>query len=287
VEIRVENLDYVYSPGTPLEITALRDVSFTLPCGKVLGILGGTGSGKTTLVRNLNGLLVPTRGKVFLGGREIGDYGPDLRRKVGVVFQRPERQIFEDTVFKDISFVLRRFSSISEADIAARVEGACRLVGLDLKDVAERPPAHLSESEKRKTAIAGILINEPRVLVLDEPAVGLDPLSVGELIRALQSIKEAGDRSLVIVSHDMEAFLTLTDLLMVLENGKVAAFGTPQEVCRALDNHPRLGSLLPDLAVFVNQLQQAGLSIPSDEYRIPDLAEALAAVTVRQGGGSS
>jgi len=275
LEIRVENIKYVYNPGTPLEMKALDDVGFVLTSGKVLGILGGTGSGKTTLVKTLNGLLKPTRGRVLLDGVDTNEYGPGLRRKVGIVFQRPERQLFESTVAKDISFALRRFPDLTEKEIQERVNAAADLVGLDVKSLADRSPMTLSDGEKRKAAIAGVLINEPDVLVLDEPAVGLDLPSIVDLVDLIHELSKSKGASVVIVSHDMEAFLPVLDLMMVLKEGQVAAFGSPAEVCERLGDDPAMRDLLPGIALLVHDLRKAGHSIPPAEVRIPALVNRL------------
>jgi energy-coupling factor transport system ATP-binding protein len=263
LEIRVDNLDYVYNPGTPLELKALDRVTFTLPHSQVLGILGGTGSGKTTLVKNLNGLLIPTEGRALLDGKDSQSYGALLRRKVGVVFQRPERQLFEQTVYRDI----------------------CKLVGLDLADVANRSPFALSDGQKRKVAIAGILVNRPETLVLDEPTVGLDPPSSRELVLLLQGLKTSGNRTIVIVSHNMGPFLPLLDRLLVLDQGRVAGFGSPAEVCDKLADDEVMRQLLPELALVVHDLRKAGCPIPQDEYRIPELLDQLTHFSPNIEGG--
>jgi len=286
MDIRVDRVSYVYNPGTPLEQEALRDISFVLPTGKVLGLIGGTGSGKTTLIRNLNGLLTPTSGSILLDGVEIRAYGPALRHKVGVVFQRPERQLFEDTVFHDISFVLRRFSLLSESTIRSAVERACNLVGLDIGEVGDRSPRALSDGERRKAAIAGILVNEPEVLVLDEPAVGLDPPSVFDLVSMIGSMKERGGTSFVIASHDMDPFLEILDLMMLLQEGHVAACGTPDEVCSELADDEKFRPWLPDLAVLVHDLRAAGYPIRPNEFRISDLVQQLTDIVQSPGGNS-
>lgn len=276
MEIRAENLGYTYNLGTALEMRAIEHVDFVLPRGSVLGILGGTGSGKTTLVKNLNGLLTPTEGRVVLDGRDIAAFGPGLRRKVGLVLQRPERQLFEETVLKDISFVLRRFSSLAETEILERVEAACRLLGLNLEEIGERSPFTLSEGEKRKAAIAGVLVNEPEVLILDEPAVGLDPPSLKDLLSLMETISASRDRTTIIVSHDMEPFLTLLDFMMVLDQGSVAAFGPPAAVCASLETEPSLRDYLPPLALLIQDLRRAGFELQADRYRVEDLADQLA-----------
>ena len=268
MEIRVENLDYIYNPGTPLELKALDQVTFTLPHSKVLGVIGGTGSGKTTLVKNLNGLLTPTKGRVLLDGKDSQSYGAGLRRKVGVVFQRPERQLFEQTVYRDISFALTRLPGMEEAEVRERVEDACKLVGLDLADIANRSPFALSDGQKRKVAIAGILVNRPETLVLDEPTVGLDPPSSRELVLFLHGLKTSGNRTIVIVSHNMGPFLFLLDRLLVLDRGRVAGFGSPAEIREKLADDAAIRELLPELTLVVHDLRKAGCPIQQDEYRI-------------------
>jgi len=275
LEIRVENLEYVYNPGTSLEVKALQDVTFTLPHSKVLGIIGGTGSGKTTLVKNLNGLLTPTRGKIFIDGKDYRSYGPSLRRKVGVVFQQPERQLFEETVYKDISFALTRLPGMREAVVRDRVEYACKLIGLDLRSIADHAPLTLSDGQKRKVAIAGILVNQPEALVLDEPAVGLDPPSLAELILFLQNLKVSGDRTIVIVSHDMDPFLEILDFMLVLDRGRVAAFNSPEQVCDVLGDDEVLREFLPELALLAHDLRKAGHPIPPNQFRITNLLGGL------------
>ena len=283
MEIRVENLDYIYNPGTPLEFKALEQVTFGVPHSKVLGIIGATGSGKTTLIKNLNGLLIPTKGKVLLDGKDTDSYGAFLRRKVGVVFQRPERQLFESTVYRDISFALTRFPGMGAEEISDRVEEACKFVGLDLKAIADRSPLALSDGQKRKTAIAGILVNRPEIFILDEPAVGLDPPSLKELVFFLQRLKILGNRTILIVSHDMDPFLDLLDYMLVLNRGRVAAFGSPAEVCELLDDDPIMREFLPELALFVHDLRKTGCAVARDEYRIPELLHQLTDLCSNEG----
>ncbi len=270
LEIRVQDLEYIYSPGTPLEVVALEGVSFVLPRSSMLGVLGGTGSGKTTLVKNLNGLLLPTKGSVLVDGKDTASYGPALRREVGVVFQRPERHLFEETVYRDISFVLRRTSDVRADHIRQKAEEACGIVGLNLSEIGDRSPITLADGQKRKVAIAGTLVNDPRVLVLDEPAVGLDPPSLADIVGMLRKMKNSGDRSIVIVSHDMEPFLPLLDLMLVLHQGRVWAFGSLGEVCGALSQDPVMRDFLPEQALMANCMRKAGCSLSPDEFGLQE-----------------
>jgi energy-coupling factor transport system ATP-binding protein len=275
MEIQVENLEYTYGAGTSMARTALKNVQFRVPTGKILGVLGGTGSGKTTLIKNLNGLLFPTRGTVLVGGRTTLSWGPELRRRVGVVFQRPERQLFAETVYADVSFVLHRFSNFSQAEIRQRVEWACEVSGLDLQRIERQNPRNLSDGEKRKAALAGVLVNEPEVLILDEPAVGLDPPSIADLVRTIEAYVATGPRSVVIVSHDMEPFFPLLDLLLVLHEGRRRDFGQPCEVCARLIADRDLRGFVPGIAVAVLRLRADGYPIPCDDFRVSTLAELL------------
>ncbi len=253
----------------------MEGISFSLQHGETLGIVGGTGSGKTTLIKNLNGLLSPTAGKVRVDGIDIRDYGPGLSKRIGVVFQRPERQLFEETVFKDISFVLRRFTDLPDDQIHERVRAACDAVALDPDEVTDRAPTALTDGQRRKVAIAAILINEPEVLILDEPVVGLDPPSMNELVRLIERLTASGERSLIIVAHDMEVFLPVLDRLMVLNQGRMAALGSIADVCDKVGDDPVVREILPPLAVLVHDLRKAGVPLDRNEFRVSVLAERL------------
>ena len=274
--LEVKDLEYVYNAGTPLALRAVAGVSFTLNPGEFLGILGGTGSGKTTLIKNLNGLLTPTAGRVLADGTDIVDFGPGLRKRIGVVFQRPERQLFEETVYQDISFVLRRFTDLPDEEIRQRVRAACEAVALDPEEVADRAPAELTDGQRRKAAIAAILVNEPEILILDEPLVGLDPPSMSDLAALLGRMKQSGEKSLIVVSHDMEVFLPLVDRLMVLNEGRMVGFGSTADICDEAGDDSALRDLLPPLAVLVRDLRKAGVPLDRNEFRVTVLAERLA-----------
>lgn len=256
-------------------------MSFFLPSGSCLGVLGRAGSGKTTLVKTLNGLLRPTSGRISIGGVDSGDYGPELARRVGVAFQMAERQLFEETVFRDIAFALTTVADLGDEEIHERVAASCRALGLDLDLLGDRSPLALSDGEKRKVAIAGVLVNDPAVLVLDEPAAGLDPLSLDDLMRVLENIKRTESRGLVVVSHDMDPFLSLLDYMLVLDKGRAVAFGTPGEACAALGQDPDMREMLPRLALLVHDLREAGKSLKEGRYGVDELADALA----REMGG--
>lgn len=276
MRVRADSVAFTYNPGTPLEVSALADVSFTLPSGSALGIVGGTGSGKTTLIKLLNGLLRPTSGAVYLDEREIGSYGEEIRRRIGVVFQRPERQLFGETIFGDVSFVLRRFSDLSKKEIRERVAASCRRVGLDLDAVGDLSPLRVSDGIKRKASLAAVLVNDPKVFVLDEPAVGLDVPSVADLVKTLSAMKTHEQRSIVIVSHDMGPFLDVVDALLVLDRGRVLGFGPTEEICEHLEDGPRARSHLPEQVLLAENLRKAGHALPKAGLSIGGLADLLA-----------
>lgn len=281
MEIVIEDLDYIYNPGTPLEVQALRNISLRIHSGTVLGILGVAASGKTTLLKILNGLLTPTAGRVLIAGRDIQTFKAGLRRKVGLVFQQPEKQIFEKTVFRDISFVLRLFSTLPDDIIRDRVRHASELLGLDIETLAERSPWSLSKGEMRLTAIAGVLANQPEILILDEPTVGLGAESVTNLVTLIRRMKTEKRQTVVLVSHNMDPFLSVVDNLLVLDKGRLAAHGTPAEVCNTIGNDPNMRLLMPEIALLIHDLQKEGIPISTDNYSIPTLARRLVALMNR------
>lgn len=286
MRITVENVSYVYNDGTPLAVPALDGINCALDSGEVLGILGRTGSGKTTLIRLLGGLAAPTRGRVLADDMDMRRFVRERKLRVGVVFQRPERGLFEETVEREISYVLRHLSGGSPKEIDSKVAAACQWVGLDLERFRERSPLSLSDGLKRKVAIAAVLAGDPQLLILDEPAVGLDPPSTAELVEMLERMKSERRMSIVLVSHDMEAFLPLLDRMLVLADGRAAAFGTPAQVCEALGDDPAAQELLPDLARVVRDLRRAGVPLDPDEFRVPVLVERIMELARTQGGAS-
>jgi energy-coupling factor transport system ATP-binding protein len=282
VNLQVEGLSYIYNPGTPLERKALSDVAFSLPGGKTLGIVGATGSGKTTLVKNLNGLLVPSSGRVIVDGSDAASLGSELRRRVGLVFQRPERQLFGETVYEDITFVRNRSKETDAADLYGQVSDLCAYLGLNLEAIKDLSPLTLTDADKRKVAIAGVLINDPSIVIMDEPAVGLDPPSARDLVEFLKKIKSKG-KSIIIVSHDMEPFLRILDLMLILDDGRAKAFGAPHEVCDQIRDNALLRRIMPPLALLVYDLRRAGAEIPEGEYDVEIIMNKLRS-TVASGG---
>lgn len=266
MEIRVEGLKYVYSPKTPWKNCALNDISFVVPSFAVLGILGSTGSGKTTLLKNLNGLFEPTAGNIYLDGTDTKVLRSELPKIVGLIFQCPERQLFEKTVLEDIAFTFRIDQELSEEEIFERAKKACEDVGLDLNEIESHSSESLSEASRRKLAIACVLLNDPRIIIFDEPLAGMDPYSSLELVKMIARMKTQRKRTIIIVSHDMAPFMPSLDLMMALDRGSKKAFGSCRDVCEELLKDPKLSELLPPIVRFKDQLSRAGINIPKNEF---------------------
>ena len=275
-EIEVRQLTHVYMEGTPFEARALDAVSLGIRTGEFIGIIGHTGSGKSTLISHLNGLERSDPGVVFVNGMDLGQKDTDLiavRRAVGLVFQYPEYQLFEETVAKDVAFGPANLK-LPEDEIARRVEQALRLVGLDPAAISEKSPFELSGGQKRRVAIAGVLAMQPKTLILDEPAAGLDPAGRREMLELIRTIHDSGV-TVVMVSHSMDDVGRFCDRLFVLNKGKIAYTGTPAEVFVHDEALHDIGLDVPECAKLANRLREAGFSIPEGVYRQADVCEAI------------
>ena len=273
--IEVKNLTHIYMEGTPFEARALDSVSLSIRDGEFIGVIGHTGSGKSTLIAHLNALDRPEPGTVFVNGMDLGAKDADLakvRRTVGLVFQYPEYQLFEETVAKDIAFGPRNLK-LPEDEVQVRVRRAMEMVGL-AERYADRSPFDLSGGQKRRAAIAGVLAMEPSILILDEPAAGLDPVGRREMLDLVKRIHEAGT-TVVMVSHSMDDVGRLCDRLIVLEHGHVAFTGTPAEVFRHGDELRAIGLDVPECARLAAALREKGFSLPEDLYSYDDVRSAL------------
>lgn len=261
--VTVEKLTHVYHPGTSLERVALEEISLEIREGECLAIVGETGSGKTTLVQHLNGLLKPTRGWVRVEGIEPG--GPagsraEMRRQVGLIFQYPEHQLFEETVYDDISFVLRQHRAFSPGEIEEKVKKACLTVGLDYETFRRRSPFELSSGEMRRVALAGVLAQDPRILILDEPTAGLDGEGKKEILREIRELRTRG-KTIIVVSHQVEDFLGLIDRLAVLDQGRIFAAGPPAEVFALIRETKKFLFLVPPVYQLLAELKEEGWNI--------------------------
>lgn len=275
--IQVEHLTHTYMTDSPFAATALEDVSLTIEDGELIGLLGHTGSGKTTLVQHLNGLLKPTSGKVVVDGLDITEKDVSLlevRRRVGLVFQYPEYQLFEETVARDVAFGPRNLG-LSEQEVDERVRYALQEVGLVYEDIAERSPFELSGGQMRRVAIAGVLAMRPKTLILDEPTAGLDPAGRRSILGMIRELHAAGGLTVVMVSHNMDDISSLATRLVVMSRGKMVLTGTPREVFQHRELLSSIGLGIPQAAELTQQLIAEGYPLPADLYTPAEVAEAL------------
>jgi energy-coupling factor transport system ATP-binding protein len=285
--IRCEHLTYVYGRGTPLESTALTDVSLTIAEGEVVGLIGATGSGKSTLVQHFNALLKPTSGRVYLDDVDIHARKVDRRRvrqQIGLLFQYPEQQLFEETVFADVAFGPRNLD-LGEDEIRARVRHALELVGLSPDQFGPRSPFALSGGEMRRAAIAGVLAMEPRMLILDEPTAGLDPQGRREILDHIRRLHRERGLTIVLITHSMDAVARLCDRLLVLDHGRLVADGPPRAVFDDLTRLTALGLGFPQVTLLARRLRERGLPVRPDVLTIEEARDAiLDALAVRDRG---
>ena len=258
MSIVIEHLNYVYMQGGPYETKALDDVSLTIHDGEFVGLIGHTGSGKSTLVQHLNGLILPTSGKITVDGMDLADKNTDkraIRRRVGLVFQYPENQLFEETVAKDIAFGPKNLG-LEEAEIDRRVRTAMRRVALDYDKLAQRSVFELSGGQMRRVAIAGVLAMEPQTLVLDEPCAGLDPKGREEILGLISDLHRESGATIVMVSHSMDDVAALAERVIVMNHGKVAMDGAPREVFSRGEELRAIGLDVPQAVELAQKLRE-------------------------------
>ena len=273
--LQIQNLTHIYSAGTPFEHTALDDVSFSVEKGEFIGIIGPTGSGKSTLMQHMNGLLKPTSGTVMMDGEDIWKNKKTVRQtrfRVGLVFQYPEYQLFEETVYKDIAFGPKNMGLKAE-EVDRRVREAAGFVGLTEKQL-ESSPFDLSGGQKRRVAIAGVIAMEPEVLILDEPTAGLDPVGREEILGNIQAYRKAKNATIMMVSHSMNDVARLTDRLLVMNGSKLAMDGTPGEVFARAEELVAMGLDIPEVTQVFLRLRQMGLDVPM-VYTVAQATEVL------------
>ena len=280
--IRVEHLNYVYNPGMPDETTALDDVSFSVDEGDFVGIIGSTGSGKSTLISHFNGLNRPTSGRILIDGKDMWEQGADLRAfrfQVGLVMQYPEYQLFEETCAKDIAYGPRNMG-LDEAEIDRRVKEAAAFGGLS-DALLQKSPFELSGGQKRRVAIAGVMAMHPRVLVLDEPAAGLDPEGRDTILSQIRDYHEKTGITVLLVSHSMEDIAKYANRVLVMSHAKLAMYDTVENVFAHAQELLELGLSVPQVTQIFLKLRQMGLDIPTDVYTMPyavkTIQKALAA----------
>ena len=273
--LEVKNLNYIYSAGTPFEHQALDNVNFSVNRGEFIGIIGHTGSGKSTLMQQLNGLLKPTSGQVLLDGQDIWSdkkLTRQARFRVGLVFQYPEYQLFEETVYKDIAFGPKNMG-LKPEEIDRRVREAAGFVGLTEKQL-EVSPFDLSGGQKRRVAIAGVIAMEPEVLILDEPTAGLDPVGRAEILGNIEAYRKAKNATIMMVSHSMEDVARLTDRLLVMNGSKLAMDGTPAEVFTQAEELLEMGLNIPQVTQVFLHLRALGIDV-ANVYTISQAVQQL------------
>ena len=282
--IRVKNLTHTYSAGTPFERSAVAGMELEVMPGEFLGIIGHTGSGKSTLIQHLNGLLKPTDGQILLDGQDIWEKPKEIRRvrfQVGLVFQYPEYQLFEETVYKDIAFGPGNMG-LSKEEIDRRVRQAAAFVGLS-EDMLDKSPFELSGGQKRRVAIAGVIAMEPKVLILDEPTAGLDPAGREKILAQIRAYHKEKGTTVILVSHSMEEIAQNVDRIVVLKGGKRYMDGTPRQVFARAEELEAVGLDVPQVTRVAMALRRRGLPIDTAVYTVEELKSAL----LRLKGGTA
>jgi energy-coupling factor transport system ATP-binding protein len=260
--IEVKDLTHIYNQGTPWEFKALDGISFTVEKGECLGIIGESGSGKSTLAHYLAGILSPTEGSVLLHGSDISttQMGSEMRREVGLIFQSPADQLFEESVFKEISFGLSGRKKLNRREIEKRVKGVCRELYPPLEDLMDRCPFELSEGERTMVAIASVLIWKPEILIFDQPWAGWDVENRGRVLRRIEMIRQRG-KTLIILSEQCEGLLRLFDRIIFLQRGKIIAEGKPEDLLASGEISPGVTNLLPPLTRMLTHLREKGIDV--------------------------
>ncbi len=282
--IEVRDLCHTYSVGTPFEHDAIKHIGFTVEKGEFLGVIGHTGSGKSTLIQHLNGLLKPTSGDVLLSGESIWKDKQTTRRarfRVGLVFQYPEYQLFEDTVFQDIAFGPKNMG-LSETEIKQRVFRAAEFAGVKPASL-EKSPFDLSGGQKRRVAIAGVIAMEPEIVIFDEPTAGLDPAARKSLLENISAYQKATGATVMMVSHSMDDVALMADRLLVLNEGQIEMLGTPAEIFREAERLQQIGLTVPQVTSLFLRLKELGLPVDPATYTV----DAALAQLLRLKGGAA
>lgn len=275
--IKIEHLNHIYNANTPFESKALDDISLEIKDGDFIGLIGHTGSGKSTLIQHLNGLLKPSSGSIEVCGIDITKKKvklKEVRQKVGLVFQYPEHQLFEETIYLDIAFGPKNLG-LSESEIDIRVKNSMELVGLDFLDMKDRSPFDLSGGQKRRVAIAGVLAMKPEVLILDEPTAGLDPKGREEILDQIRALYDRKDITIILVSHSMEDIARLVEKIVVMHKGKIAMYDTPLEVFKRVEELESFGLGVPQITYFMRALKEKGEDVNANIFTIDEAKEEV------------
>jgi len=276
-QIQVKELTHIYAEGMPFETVALDRIHFEIEQGEFVGIIGHTGSGKSTLIQHLNGLLKPKSGQIIIEGLDITNKSVkmrDIRTKIGLVFQYPEYQLFEETVEKDIAFGPLNLG-VSKDEAAKRVKEAMQLVGLDYNTLAKRSPFALSGGQKRRVAIAGVVAMRPKVLILDEPTAGLDPKAHQDVLQMVETIHRKEGITILLVSHNMGDIARLADKVLVMDGGRLVMTGTPNEIFQRAEDLKRMNLALPPATELMYRLKTEGAPVSADVLTIAEAEEEI------------
>ncbi|MBQ2835044.1 MAG: energy-coupling factor transporter ATPase [Clostridia bacterium] len=285
MSIVIEHLNYIYMSGGPYETHALHDVNLTINDGEFIGLIGHTGSGKSTLVQHLNGLIMPTSGRVLVDGMDLADKATDrraIRQRVGLVFQYPENQLFEETVEKDIAFGPKNLG-LSAQEIDRRVKDAMRRVQLDYDKLHDRSVFELSGGQMRRVAIAGVLAMEPQVLVLDEPCAGLDPRGREEILALIRDLHRESGATIVMVSHSMDDVASLAERVIVMNHGEIVMDGVPRDVFSCGEELRGMGLDVPQAVQLAGKLRARGFDIPEGIYLIEEIKAEIEKIAGKGG----
>ena len=283
--LKIEHLSHIYGAGTPFEKKAVDDVSFSAQRGEFIGLIGHTGSGKSTLIQHFNGLLKPTSGKIYINGEDIfqsKEMTRAARFAVGLVFQYPEYQLFEETVYADVAFGPKNMG-LDKEEIDRRVRENCRIVGLS-EDVLDKSPFELSGGQKRRVALAGIFAMEPEVMVLDEPMAGLDPAGCADVFRFIKEYHEKHGTTILFVTHSMEYAAQMAERIVVMDQGRILMDGTPREVFARADELMEAGLDVPQVTRVFLELQRRGVQVDPAVYTVEQAAAQLRALKGGEAG---
>jgi energy-coupling factor transport system ATP-binding protein len=275
MSIQVKNISFIYNKGTPFESKALNNVSFEIADNEFVGIIGHTGSGKSTLIQHLNALLKPTSGEIFINNIDITEKVnfKEIRKEVGLVFQYPEHQLFEETIYRDIAFGPFNLG-LSEDEVEKRVFEAMEIVGLDVS-LKDKSPFEVSGGQRRRIAIAGVLSMKPKILILDEPTAGLDPRGRDEILSNIKNIHEKYNMTTILVSHSMEDIAKLVDKIIVMHEGNIELIGTPKEVFKEVGKLERIGLGIPQITYLMRDLRRKGIEVPEDLLTVDEAKEHI------------
>lgn len=284
MSIKIENLTHVYMPKTPFEKKALDDVSLVIEDGEFLALIGHTGSGKSTLIQHLNGLLEPSSGKILVDDIDITNKETkltDIRKKIGLVFQYPEYQLFEETIEKDIAFGPNNLG-LTQDEVSKRVKKSMEMVGLDYETYKDISPFDLSGGQKRRVAIAGVIAMEPKVLILDEPTAGLDPKGRDDILEQIRILHQEYKMTIVLVSHSMEDVGKLAERIVVMNKGKIALMGKPSEVFREVEVLENIGLAVPQVTYLIRALREKGFNVSDEIFTVEQGYKEILSVLLKK-----